>query len=675
MAAGWTSSSFLQWAGSRLDATRFKPFWTFNNYYVHYSTWLGAIWPYGVATLLFFYAASDFVSWARVPDTEDTSFLPLTGLNDLQMAFPTDVKVGFYPRKVGGLSVSTESQFESTPFYNTSFFHMHFEACTRTRSTDPLSGANTTTVASVDGTTSYTVTSEANVTITETCIEWGIKSCDGSGNLCLGDVPAAAQAAADAGSAVLCNTDNSGGIASGGTTGDTACMRGSESSETFQFVRLVVQRCGYGANLTTVTEPATCQSTADIDAKLKGGIIKLESLSPVPEALFEKRSKLQYTTTFLLPVRSDLHFSPSIFFQMQYVQVLPSYVGGPDEFRYPQLQQYDAFYEVPTGKGHVATLNLQLQPTLKKFRVIPVTLLFMLAKLGSALAAAAIVNFIVHRINFVSFYWNAKESWFVPDQSTRKFLLANRKTRVKEYENQLMYAFTFGGVERFGLQTKHLFQYFKSRSQRRDRAATQVIVDDVQQFMMRSRISEFVDEDKKHRRTVEENYRLQRLAKPSAMRRYARALSMIEQKDDLHTRMQRSASTASHGFGMLRLDELMEDDSKDDGRATSDPKQQRNLQEVETTMKLTVLQDELDKIKMIVAQLFPGDVQRMRLVDQLNKTYKEYALSLPDIEDDGKSGAGAAAAAAADGKANGTSAGANGKLERGGSRRRRRRRQ
>jgi hypothetical protein len=43
---------FAHSAATFIDASKFRPFGVFHNYYIHYSTWLGAVWPWGVITLL-----------------------------------------------------------------------------------------------------------------------------------------------------------------------------------------------------------------------------------------------------------------------------------------------------------------------------------------------------------------------------------------------------------------------------------------------------------------------------------------------------------------------------------------------------------------------------------------------------------------------------------------------
>ncbi len=41
----------------------------------------------------------------------------------------------------------------------------------------------------------------------------------------------------------------------------------------------------------------------------------------------------------------------------------------------------------------------------------------------------------------------------------------------------LLYAFTFGGSERFGVQSRQLYQFFQDRSKRFDRVETELIVE------------------------------------------------------------------------------------------------------------------------------------------------------------------------------------------------------
>jgi len=78
-----------------------------------------------------------------------------------------------------------------------------------------------------------------------------------------------------------------------------------------------------------------------------------------------------------------------------------------------------------------------------------------------------------------------------------------------------MFALTFGSIDRFGVQTRQLFEFFKDRGKRYDRKETQLIVEDIQKHRTASRIGAFVKEEEKigvGERNVEADYDLKRVS-------------------------------------------------------------------------------------------------------------------------------------------------------------------
>lgn len=72
-----------------------------------------------------------------------------------------------------------------------------------------------------------------------------------------------------------------------------------------------------------------------------------------------------------------------------------------------------------------------LAPLERTTRFLPVTAFAMVAKFGQVIAAIAVANLFIRYINFLWFYSIATEDYFVADIDTRKFLLSNRKAKVK----------------------------------------------------------------------------------------------------------------------------------------------------------------------------------------------------------------------------------------------------
>lgn len=84
-----------------------------------------------------------------------------------------------------------------------------------------------------------------------------------------------------------------------------------------------------------------------------------------------------------------------------------------------------------------------------------------------------------------------------------------------------MFALTFGSVDRFGVQTRQLYEFFKDRGKRYDRKETQLIVEDIQKYRTAQRIGAFVKEEEKvgvGERNVEADYDLRKVTDRGAGR-------------------------------------------------------------------------------------------------------------------------------------------------------------
>ena len=206
------------------------------------------------------------------------------------------------------------------------------------------------------------------------------------------------------------------------------------------------------------------------------------------------------------------------------------------------------------------------------------------------MAALALFNFFVfRRFHFLSFYTVADETYYVPHVTVRNFLMANKKMRIKDFENRLIYTFTFGGIERFGLQTRNLYDFFTNRRHRFDRKRTQAVIEDVQKFSMERRIGGFVNEEQKANRIGDADYDI---------------------------------GTGGRPGGQVRLGDAPEDDdAPTNARERGKARVRATIREVETTLKLSVLYDELSKMKSIAATLFPQQARKYRLAEKLNGTF------------------------------------------------------
>jgi len=309
--------------------------------------------------------------------------------------------------------------------------------------------------------------------------------------------------------------------------------------------------------------------------------------SSVPSGLLSQTDfkSSNYNTSRIIPMNPSYLTTIDVIFQAQVVTVEPTFWGSNSYYYYVQPQTVESYYGDLPSSGPIFMFNFYLDPSAKNTTLPPITVFAILSELGQVIAAVAIANIFIRWINFYWFYLVATDAHFVPDANTRKFLLARKKVRVKEFENMLLYAFTFGGSDRFGVQSRQLYEFFNDRSKRYDRVQTQAIVEDVQKFLTSRRISKFVHEEEKVNRAVETNYDIRLVGG-----KWARVAEQMKR--------------AQQG-NKLALDE---DDAKD---------RENVIREVETTLKLCALQDELSKLKVICALIFPPQAKAAQLAEKL----------------------------------------------------------
>lgn len=581
---------------SYFDGAQFKPFRIFHSYYVHYSTWVGALWPMGVVTLLVIYGGSQFISWIDNPNLEDTSIFaisdPPAGFGFI---FP-ETRVQFYLRDAADGSQTT--------FYNESYFRIEWQLCNEARSYSPtateydignltsaLSGYLINSTALLDAAqTQLLPTFSSIVDFSQTCRTLYAVPCSSGTGICP-LLPA---------SLSLSSTDAS-----------------------FQYVIATVRKCvgspeirvpeaykqpgddcsaANSTNTTTFAEclrRPTCLTPGAIDAMLSGGKIVIhvgDNQFAEQLQLDTQEEKIRFNSSYFFPYDSRYVLRPRILFQAQHVLVLSAYFANDDNYYYVEPTKTEIVYGPTDSLGIVMDAVFQLEPSLKKTRILPVSVFNMIARFGQVVAAVAIGNWFIRRFNFFSFFAVADENYYVPDINVRKFLLANRKTRLKEFEDQLMFALSFGSCERFGVQTRHIYEFFKDRNKRFDRKETQAIVEDIQKHTTSKRIGGFISEEEKKKGEVESNYDVSRINNEKVSKGRLSKVQAAMNK---------------------RADEIIEDD--DPGASVN---KDAVIREVETSLKLCVIQDELNKMKVLAATMFPQQAKKERLAEKLNGTVK-----------------------------------------------------
>lgn len=450
---------------------------------------------------------------------------------------------------------------DASPFLNESYFTADFDFCTATRAPD-LSGTTYNRTLLILNETSQAVNSTItlpNMTYSSQCSQLGRRIADGG----------------------LFNKAG-------------ASLRGSQDGREFHFVRVRFRVCSDG-NMTvyngSAAEPnnsfnVTCVS--DVEDLLKGSEIVVIVGHAVPPdlILLHDRQDLRFNTSYSFPYDAQLTLSSELLLQRQSYEALPSYFGGSDVYNFPLAHSFRSVY-MSSGAPLAAEITVGLHPQQKLVKLKPLTLLSVIGKFGQVVAAMAFLSIIIRRINFFWFYVKATDNYFVPDVTTRKFLLANRKHRVRDYESQLMYALTFGMTDRFGLQSKHIYEYFRSPAQQSDRRLTLMVVEDIQRFMLSKRIAKTIDIQRPVGEAADGEFDVATVTSPALMKQ----------------------SVAKVGHGLLDDDEEM----------LSDPRTQM-VREVETSLRLCVLQDELAKMKTIVALLFPTQARNKHLAERLQSS-------------------------------------------------------
>jgi len=271
-------------------------------------------------------------------------------------------------------------------------------------------------------------------------------------------------------------------------------LQGSRSDASFKYLRMSVYPC-------TGTD---CESSTSILEAVRDSYMVISVGTQVPSdlVLVDDQEDRKINSSFWFKGDNTSTVSPHILMQYQKVLTEPEFFEGASTYHFPEVHRVHTYSEGRDDEEDVyMRATFELDGEARSSRILPTSLLITIARFGQVFALIWIANWFIRKFNFISFYLVADDKYYVPDIATRKILLSNRKIRLKDYENNLMYAFTFGGTDRFGLQTRHLEQFFSNRSSRFSRGQTQSVVEDVQRFMMAKRIGQFVSEERKMQRS------------------------------------------------------------------------------------------------------------------------------------------------------------------------------
>lgn len=125
--------------------------------------------------------------------------------------------------------------------------------------------------------------------------------------------------------------------------------------------------------------------------------------------------------------------------------MLAEYFDKDTSYSYLSPSRVDVVYAT-FDSSNIMEAKFVLAPLERTTRFLPITAFTMVARFGQVIAAIAVANVIVRYINFLMFYSVADESYYVADIDTRKFLLSNRKAKVRVRASLLIFfcdAFSF----------------------------------------------------------------------------------------------------------------------------------------------------------------------------------------------------------------------------------------
>lgn len=366
-------------------------------------------------------------------------------------------------------------------------------------------------------------------------------------------------------------------------------IRGTFQQSNHTYVELRLQACQSGSS------PVICAAASDISKIIQSGIISVEFASDVPNYAItdrgQKSKDLKSRMQFFFPLSTIIMSIPIFSIQIQEVEFQPSYFGSAYNFRYSRTETYTQTYG-PVENGTYAAIRMSLDNQYQMTTFSPATLLSAISTVGTIMCLVWMGSYLVYKFNQMWFFIGVDDRYYVPNFATREIITANRRLDVKKYENQLIYIFTFGMTDRFGLNTQSFYEFFLNRFHRYHRHHSRQVVEDIQRLLMPKRIGEFVSEEAKRDRLVESNYSIQQIN---------------TKREDLAAKMR-----------TLLQRKLIQDDETDENDTNELKRRSMNIREVEKSLRLTIIQDELLKLRTIIATLYPQQVKREKLMDKIH---------------------------------------------------------
>mmetsp|Transcript_25207 Transcript_25207/g.35208 ORF Transcript_25207/g.35208 Transcript_25207/m.35208 type:complete len:460 (+) Transcript_25207:313-1692(+) len=148
----------------------------------------------------------------------------------------------------------------------------------------------------------------------------------------------------------------------------------------------------------------------------------------------------------------------------------------------------------PLGDDNVVVdITFALPVTADRTPLQTINPLDLIAIVGSFVAGAIVVNVIVSKIHFYIYWLNNKDDQPPKiNEETASFLKSCKRKDLSEVENELLYALTFGGLIKFGVQTKHIAKFFTQKYKYKDSSMFEEIFGSVKEYTAKQRVAMFL---------------------------------------------------------------------------------------------------------------------------------------------------------------------------------------
>jgi len=165
--------------------------------------------------------------------------------------------------------------------------------------------------------------------------------------------------------------------------------------------------------------------------------------------------------------------------------------------RYVTLMPSKTFvdYATRTDTDYV-TLKFGLPVIVENSPVLITNDFDIIAVVGNFLAGALFVNLVFSKLHFYVFWLYNRDKSLSRDEDTASFLKSCKRQDISEVEDELLHSLTFGGLLKYGLQTKHIFEYFTQPKSHHTSHLHDLILENVVEFTADKRVANFLSPDR-----------------------------------------------------------------------------------------------------------------------------------------------------------------------------------